>query len=121
MSHHIIVCQHGQIHGQCRCPSSQKEVRRVTCTIVGHQGLEPEVNPHLSSIDMTKLNRPTHDEVTPESDTADGLAEQALAIQATIQSAQPTKFNKDMLVLDTVSQMATMLYMREIRDLLRDR
>lgn len=31
MSHYINKCEHGQVMGQCRCPSNNKYVRIVPC------------------------------------------------------------------------------------------
>lgn len=37
MSQHFeLVCQHGYKHGQCRCPSKDKTVRRMVCNIPEH-------------------------------------------------------------------------------------
>lgn len=34
MTHFIEVCQYGQQHGTCRCPSPAKAVREVACNSV---------------------------------------------------------------------------------------
>lgn len=31
MSHHINVCEYGTVHGQCRCMSKDKTVRKIEC------------------------------------------------------------------------------------------
>lgn len=30
--HYVMVCQYGHTHGQCRCFSGNKTVKRVKCT-----------------------------------------------------------------------------------------
>jgi hypothetical protein len=37
MSHYKSVCQFGFVHGQCRCPDPNKEIRRIECPFTqGH-------------------------------------------------------------------------------------
>lgn len=32
MTHFKMVCQYDKLHGQCRCPSPNKAMRKIECT-----------------------------------------------------------------------------------------
>lgn len=42
MTHHKNHCEYGYLHGQCRCPSRDKEIRIITC---------PTPNMHRPTVD----------------------------------------------------------------------
>jgi len=43
MSHHKLVCVYGFTHGQCRCPSKDKEIKIIECNMTNaHAPLDGE-------------------------------------------------------------------------------
>lgn len=41
MSHFVKICEYGGVHGQCRCPSPNKEIRRVDCNMPNSHSKRP--------------------------------------------------------------------------------
>lgn len=45
MSHYRQICPHGQLVGQCRCPSPEKVTEIVPCPFPEHEAQEIRINP----------------------------------------------------------------------------
>lgn len=55
MAHSKRVCEYGYTHSQCRCPSKDKAVIKITCDVPGHHSPDSLLN---KVIDPEPVNKP---------------------------------------------------------------